>query len=457
MFMNKSNIHIVSVLIALLCCILLLNVIAIFYLLPDLTRILDLLRTNPGRTIDTITPVIVFIVINVLISIIAFVLVRIGRIIRFLDQYILTTIIVSCILSGMALTLGAKTMFKLVDKYRYVDGIRQAVESVARYESPPDAIKLARSYLSFPGRREVPVLMVRIGHIFTSGGNWEEFVKFQKTYADILYNDFKKLPDWCSIVGTDHDPVSYVAITYGEASVSLRNNTLYPSDSSYDGFSRALKLLTECPETDSRRSVRREIPRMIYAARFMSLLANFGKNEEDSYDPEAEIYKIEQKIEKLDSKDKQWLFTSLAFQEFLDFRIKIAIQKQEPEKCDYTDDAIDEITSHIHRLLALRSKFSTDGNIRWTHSPGKMDTHLMIMAMEGHNDARKRSSLIPYVDTCEALSKKINGVLNVPDFSTFRSENSWYKSTPADFSITESSLKEIFETWLRTGWSSRDA
>lgn len=369
----------------------------------------------------------------------------IDKAIMWLDRYVLTTILASCILI-VTFVLGGKSMLiELIDRYRYVGDVRQAVESVLQKQLP-DTERLVEAYLRFPERREIPVLLVRIGHVASRGG-WKDFVSFQETYADQLYMGFQELPNWCSISGVHHDPVSYVAMTYIESSVPLKNNKPYGSESFQNRLKLALELLT-CPGTKDRDAERREIPRMIYAARVRSILGKFWPNID--YDPKKDIQKIEQEIDTLDEGSKNWLFQSLAYQEFLDFRIKTTIQSSDPVEPCYTDITLDSIADDIRRLLD--SRHSRDNEILWNHAPGKMDTYRMIMAKEKQMN-HDISILLPYVNNSGVLSKKIDEIFKSPSYQEFRNKNRWRKSTPADLSITELSFKKIFETWLKTGWN----
>lgn len=378
---------------------------------------------------------------------------QVGEIIPLLDRHVLPVIAVSCTIILGSVWAVNDMLTQFVKRYRYVNEIRSAVASViSDHAEMPNTQKLVEAYISFPGRREVPAIFVRTGRIFTVAGGWEHFIKFQKTYADHLYEAFRELPDWCSIAGVDHDPVSYVATTYLESSVTLENGEVRLSDSFSSRLKRTHTMLTECPETSDKNIARKSLPRMIYAARVRSVLAkdpNYLNASE--YNPNADIEAIEKKIEELTETELVWLFQSHAYQEFLDFRIKTTLTSQCSPEDDFCDTDVAKVAADVRRLLTLRMTVGIDNEMRWIRPPQKMDTFRMFMVKGGYMP-HIQDGLLPCVENSQRMSKEINEIFSAPVFQSFLRPDVWYKSTPLDLSIEGASLKQTFEGWLKTGW-----
>ena len=366
----------------------------------------------------------------------------------------------------------------LEHKRRYINEVRWAVDAVISDPAElPDIESLVKAYLLFPGRREVQAILVRTGRMLYVGGGWEKFIEFQRTYANRLYEEFNERPALRSITGVDDDPVSYVATTYLESSVALQDGE--PYENAPIGYERskialddkssraAIDLLKSCPETQDAGAIRREIPRMIYAARIKSmraLLENDSKSK--GYDAKGAIQEIENKIQELNAVDLVWLFQNHTYQEFLDFKIATTIHERNLTKKkdhseaevenamndiqkDHSEAEVENAMNDIRRLLSLRMTVSIDNEIRWVRPPQKLDTFLMFMVKGGIMDI-KRSQLLPYVNKSPKMKEGLEKIFNAPVFEKFLKPEAWYKSTPLGCSGV--ALRNTIEGWLKKGW-----
>lgn len=375
---------------------------------------------------------------------------RVSEIIALLDRSVLTSLAISSIIATFCSYILVDTSMEFIKRYRYVHEIRQSVKAVISDEGIlPKTEKLAQTYLKYPGRREVPVILVRTSRIFSFGGRWRDFVAFQASYADQLFESFANLPEHCSIDGVDHDPVSYVVTTYVESSVPLKDDRVSPNGEFTRRLREAINFLAKCIQQDEASATRRIIPRMIYAMRIKSVLAKY--DETYDFDTTSEIANIEEMIGKLKPSDLVWLFQSHAFQEFLDFKIKTIIQMIVPECGDYQDKEVQEVIANMRRLLSLRMTQSIDNEIRWIRPPQKMDTYRLFMAKGGFLVATE-TDLLSFVEKSVAMTRAVNAILDAPAFQVFLRPEAWFKSTPVDLSIDGASLEEKFEDWLKKGW-----
>ena len=379
---------------------------------------------------------------------------RIGEIIPTLDRHRSTTVGLSVIVIAVSIFALQTMLVEFFDRYRYVNEVRRAVGALVSDEGElPDVEGLVTAYLTFPGRREVPAVLIRTGRIFSVGGKWEDFVRYQRTFADKLYEGFKSLPDWCLVAGIDHDPVSYVATTYLESSVALEKGQPISTEEFKSRTKLALEMLSACPKSDTELPIRMELPRMIYAARVKFVLARLLDTQEFSdFNPIEEIQSIEHRISTLDQESLVWLFQTDAYQEFLDFKIKIAITQHDSPKQEHTKSTIENVVGDIRRLLALRMTISIDKEIRWLRPPQKMDTFRMFMAKGGFMPVDS-NNLLNFLAPAGHMADELDALFSAPAFQPFLTPQAWYTSTPLDLSLQGAALREAFENWLRRGWT----
>ena len=445
--MNKGSIHLILAAIAAL--LLLFSVILAYfhYFMPDILL--------AGGTFVASLLAAATVLRRPVLYVYRFSMTRIGHVIPILDQHLFLTITISCIMIGVSIGALCFMFTEFVERYRYVNEIRRAVTSiVSDHAELPATETLVQAYNAFPGRREVPVLLVRTSRIFSVGGSWSDFVQFQRTYADKLFEDFRKRPDMCTIIGVDHDPVSYVATTYVESSVSLKNEKPISTEQFLERLREAIEFLMKC--TNDTYAPRRVLPRMIYAARIGSVVAKYSTDPRNfQYDALEAIREIEKKIGELDASELVGLFQSHAYQEFLDFKIKTFIHSRKATgtnySTDYSDGAVERVVTDIRRLLSLRMTVSIDSEMRWSRPPQKMDTFRMFMAKGGFM-AAKQSSLLPLINGSKKLSKEMAVIFRSPVFEIYLKPEAWYKSTPLDLSIHGDFLHDMFERWMKKGW-----
>ncbi len=374
----------------------------------------------------------------------------ISGIIASLDRHVLTASFISAILvaglgAGLALMLS-----DFIDRYRYVIKIRQSVEALISEDAHlPNTTTLAEAYIAYPGRKEVPVLMVRASRVLSVGGSWSDFISFQRTYAEDLFNMFVSLPNSCHITGNDHDPVSYVVTTYVESSVTLKNGKLDWTNDFQDRLISAVELLSTCTSSGGSESIRKTIPRLIYTARIKSVLSEH--NSDYAFDARDEINRIDDLLQKKTASELLWLHQSHSFQEFLDFKIKTVILSEKRIGCGYSSDTVEEVMADLRRLLSLRMIGSMEQEIRWSTPPQKMDTYRLFMAKGGFM-AESGSSLLRAVNGDSKMAHAFDKIALSPAFRHFLQPGAWFKSTPIDLAIGGSSLRELFEEWLKKEW-----
>lgn len=325
-------------------------------------------------------------------------------------------------------------------RYLYVHSLQKSMGQ-GEYDraSLPDSELLAKAFMAFPNRREVPFLLARSSRLLFQANRRDLFRNFQKNFLKHL-NLVAVLKSLCEKKeATSHaDGLLFLTMTAGEA---------YPFEAAQNGQAALkaaadkLEIFVE-PLSKCRSSFEADVQRIRLQDTINELAG------QKRYDIVAEISKLDQALETAPDEKKVLRFwQSHGAQEYLDFKSYRILS--DPK--NRASGRIEEAISYYETLLLLRQGSIRPGEIIWNVTPFKLNLFpAFMLASQLKSLAYKHH--IELFEGAPEIASVIKHMTERKAFEEFRSPRGWYAGTPLDVAINGSAVTEKINTWLKEDW-----
>lgn len=367
-----------------------------------------------------------------------------------LDRHRAATIAISAIASTMAV-YGVHTLSSdYLERYRYLNIMYRTVSALqSEIAKLPDPAELGTAFALYPGRKEVPVLLIRTSRVFAYDDNWSSFIEYQNRFVTQIWNLMTK-DDMCRSQSIHHDPVVFVAVVTVEAGVVLKEGEMTRDERFMKAARKSLDLLDSCPKTVERR---------ILALRIRNAICTLDEN--CGFNIEELRVQIRDDIGALAPEERASLLRTHAYQEFLDSEAymnmkyirMVASSKRwwlSEGKAQFSE-RVERIIGNYKAILSLRSVLGSDGEIYWYTGPGKLNLYRLFMEMSGPGNSINRS-FVSKMGSVVALRDRVTELMRSPAFEKYMTREEWYRATPLDVSLEGAQLETSFHRWMKTGW-----
>ncbi|WP_143684463.1 hypothetical protein [Variovorax sp. KK3] len=312
----------------------------------------------------------------------------------------------------------------------------EATEAVP-FATAPD---LARAYMLYPHRKEVPFILARMSRLLAFDDEITNFNIFVNAFIKNLdveliltkYGDKSKLDD---MVGS-LDPVIFVTRAIVEGS---------PNE---NGFRRAIGILEHHRATDELA----EFHKIIYEHELISIVK--------PQDSRIKLLALRSKIEELMKKSQDQIsprshlkfVTHHIFQEVLDHYAQIEIEVATPTDADDAERVRRQVPRLYSRVLTVRQQIARASDVPWLEGPGKFSLYYYFQHHLGR-ESETSQTIVDFFSRIPGLQEDLNKRLfEAEAFRDYRTLKTWDVGTPLSAEYAGTAMHTKMLEWLKSGW-----